>query len=290
MQKITNLHRLNFSNSFLILGYLLKRVLKLKTTLNERITNDYYFHLISYDGFLKEETNQYFTSFYPKWKAKIKTRRRPSSDLDVFGQIFKHEEYLPVVKVFKVNFPDQKPLNFFDAGGNIGLTSLYFSRFFDDATFICIEPDESNFRTLSYNLETNSVSNVNKIKAGVWSKNTHLKLINDFRGQNDWTYRVEETNEETGLQAFSIPYLLEKFQWNTIDILKIDIEGSEKEIFMNPNSDISFLTFTKCIAIEIHDEFNCRQAIYEVLEKYGFTFFNSGELTIGINQNLIQKK
>lgn len=290
MQKIIHLHRLNFSTGLLIMGYLLKRVIGLETTLNERITNDYYFHLISHKGVLKEVTNHYFASFYPKWKATIRTRRRPSSDLDVFGQIFKDEEYLPVVDAYKSSFSNANTLRIFDAGSNIGLTSLYFSRFFDTTTFICVEPDATNFETLRFNLESNSVSSIHTIKAGVWSKNTHLKLINDFRGQNDWTYRVEETKEETGLEAFTIPYLLNKYQWNTIDILKIDIEGSEKEIFTNPNSDISFLNFTKCIAIEIHDEFNCRQAIYDILEKYGFTFFISGELTIGINQNLTDKK
>lgn len=290
MQKITNLYRLNFSNQRVLLLYLLKRVFKLKTTSNERVTNDYYFHLINHNGFLKEETSHYFTSFYPKWKAKIRTRKRPSSDLDVFEQIFKYEEYLAVVESYKTNFFTENSFRLLDAGSNIGLTSLYFSRFFDNTSFICIEPDESNFRTLSFNLDTNSVSNGHKLKAGVWSKNTNLKLINDFRGQNDWTYRVEETAEETGLQAFSIPYLVQKMQWDFIDVLKMDIEGSEKEVFMNPNSDISFLTITKCIAIEIHDEFNCRQAIYDILTKYGFTYFNSGELTIGINQNLIQKK
>jgi len=69
----------------------------------------------------------------------------------------------------------------------------------------------------------------------------------------------------------------------------MDIEGSEKEVFTNPNSDVSFLAITKCIAIEIHDEFDCREAIYEILTKYGFLLFNSGELTIGVNTNWSKK-
>lgn len=98
---------------------------------------------------------------------------------------------------------------------------------------------------------------------------------------------VVEADKVTDLKAFSIQHLIEKFKWDTIDILKMDIEGSEKEVFTNPNSDVSFLAITKCIAIEIHDEFDCRETIYEILKSYGFTLFNSGELTIGINQNWI---
>lgn len=288
MQKIFHLYRLDSSSRLIILKYLFKRVFKLETTLRERILNDYYFHLISFDGFLKEETDYYFNSYYPKWESIIRTRKRPSSDLEVFTQIFNFLEYKPVVETFKTNFSDKKELKIIDAGSNIGLTTLYFSRFFDDATFICIEPNDSNFEILSFNFEANSVRNVQKIKGGIWSKNSNLKLISDFRDKSDWCFRVEETHEKTGLEAFSISYLIKKFNWDTIDILKIDIEGSEKEIFTNPNSDISFLAFTKCIAIEIHDEFNCREAIYDVLKQFNFTFFNSGDLTIGVNQNLIK--
>jgi hypothetical protein len=59
------------------------------------------------------------------------------------------------------------------------------------------------------------------------------------------------------------------------------------EVLVSKNSDVSYLSKTKCVAIEIHDEFNCRQEIYNLLEKYNFEYFNSGELTIGINQYLV---
>ena len=71
-----------------------------------------------------------------------------------------------------------------------------------------------------------------------------------------------------------------------MDILKIDIEGSEKQIFTSPVANFNFLKSTKCIAIEIHDEFDCREEICNILTDYGFVLFNQGELTIGINQKL----
>ncbi len=80
---------------------------------------------------------------------------------------------------------------------------------------------------------------------------------------------------------------MDKNNFHTIDILKIDIEGSEKEVLTSPKADVSYLAKTKCVAIEIHDEFDCRESIYEVLRQYNFEFFNSGELTIGINQTLL---
>ena len=80
---------------------------------------------------------------------------------------------------------------------------------------------------------------------------------------------------------------MQEYKFETIDILKIDIEGSEKEVFTGANADVSFLSKTKCIAVEIHDEFDCRDAIYSILTKYNFKYFDSGELTIGINQSFL---
>lgn len=286
MQKLTQLHRLDVSNKWLILKYLLKRGLHLKTTEKERMVNEFYFHLIRLNGFLKEDNPKDFVAHYSNLDATIKLRKRPSSDLNVFNQVYEYKEYQPVVEVFMKSFPMITKLNFIDAGSNVGLTSVFFSKFFPDSRFINIEPDTSNFETMSYNLSANRIQSVEKVKGGVWSTNSYLKIVSDFRDKNDWSFRVEETLEPTNIKAFSINHLIEKNDFPFIDILKIDIEGSEKEVLTSPKADVSYLSKTKCIAIEIHDEFDCREAIYDVLRKYNFEFFNSGELTIGINTNL----
>ena len=285
MQKITNLYRLDTPNKILVLKYLLKRVLHLKTTENERQINEYYYHLISFNGFFKQENDKDFVAKYKDFGITIKLRKRPSSDLNVFTQIYQYQEYEPLVATYRKHFPNDKKLNIIDAGSNIGLTSVYLSKHFPNSNFITIEPDTSNFETIDYNLNINGIVNVVKIKGGLWSKNTNLKIVNDFRDKKDWSIRVEKTSEEGDLKAFSINYLISQNKFETINILKIDIEGSEKEVFTGFDTDVSFLTKTKCIAIEIHDEFDCREAIYKILQNYNFNYFQSGELTIGINKN-----
>jgi FkbM family methyltransferase len=287
MQKLTQLYRLNSANQILMLKYLLKRVLRLKTTEAERRLNEFYFHLISFDGLLKEDNPKDYVSHYPDFGAVIKIRKRPSSDMDVFSQIYRYVEYKPVVEAFQKHFPRVKKLNFIDAGSNIGLTSVYFSKFFPGSNFITIEPDDANFDMMSFNLSANKIETLDKVKGGIWSTNAYLRIVSDFRDKKDWSFRVEEAATETNLKAFSINYLLQKNGFETIDILKIDIEGSEKEVLTSAKADVSYLAKTKCVAIEIHDEFDCREAIYEVLRQYNFDFFNSGELTIGINQTLL---
>ena len=69
-------------------------------------------------------------------------------------------------------------------------------------------------------------------------------------------------------------------------MLKVDIEGAEKEIFTD-STKCNFLDITKIIAIEIHDEFGIRDDIYKVLHQYGFLIFEANETTIGINKKFI---
>lgn len=289
MKKLLHLHRLNFSNQILVLKYLLKRIFQLKTSDKERQINEYYYHLILFKGFLKKENDKEYISNYPNLGITIKLRKRPSSDLNVFVQIYQEEEYKPLVDVFKKNFPNDLNLNIIDAGCNIGLATMYLSNSFPKSNFIIIEPDTSNFESINYNFEANKITDIIKIKGGLWSKNTNLKIVNDFRDKNDWSFRVEETNETTELKGFSISYLMEEYKFEIIDILKIDIEGSEKELFLGLNADISYLNKIKCIAVEIHDELQCREAIYKILKDYNFDFFESGDLTIGVNQSFINQ-
>jgi FkbM family methyltransferase len=286
MRKLLNLYRLNFRNAVKMPVYLLKRVVGSSPTAEESTLNDYYNELIKNRGFLKSEDQSAYASFFPQWNALVKTRKLPSSDLFVFRQIFEDVEYKAVVDTFTDYFGADKAINIIDAGANIGLTSLYLSRFFPKAKFICIEPDPDNFEILECNLRENHVK-AEILCAGLWSRNSRLELVRDFRDKRDWSVRVQETDSARGLEAFSVNHLMAQYQLDSIDILKIDIEGSEKEIFTSENADVSFLARTKCIAIEIHDEFDCREEIYTILNQFGFTHFESGELTIGINQNLL---
>ncbi len=75
--------------------------------------------------------------------------------------------------------------------------------------------------------------------------------------------------------------------WQIVDLLKIDIEGAELELFSDAEN-VQFLANVKLITIEIHDEFECRMNIEDIIQSYGFLIFHSGELTIGINKLLCE--
>jgi FkbM family methyltransferase len=208
-----------------------------------------------------------------------------SSDSDVFKQIILEGEYdylkhLIVGHGIEVN-------TIVDGGANVGYTSIYLSHFFNTACIIALEPNSGTFARLTRNLELNQLKNIVCWQKGLWNKNTYLKADHTFRDQQAWSFRLEETENESEklFEAVSIEHILSSTNWATIDLLKIDIEGGEKEVF-KPDTDIDWLNQVKVIAIEIHDEFDCRGHIEQVLKDCHFELLHSGELTIGVNKVL----
>lgn len=289
INKFTNFNRLNIKNIYIVFLYFFKRVLKIKPNLHERNVYVFYNHLINFNGYLLEETQNYYVAdFKNNYDKIIKLRKNPSSDFQVFRQIFSIQEYLPVVNAYNENYSNKKNccLNIIDAGSNIGLTSLFFLDHFQNANIITIEPEIENYKILAFNLDSAKKSKIVKINGALWSANCKIKIVNDFRDQLNWSFRVEESESMDAISAYSINQLIADNNFKILDILKIDIEGSEKQVFTHASSNLDFLKITKCIAIEIHDEFDCRAAICNILTDYGFVLFDEGELTIGINQKL----
>ena len=269
-----------------ILSYYVFKLLGRNPNKIQKEINNLYNSLIHVNGKIIEETQELFRIKFRNTNQIVTIRKSPSSDLNVFNQVFRDNEYSKVIELFKVNF-DEIKITIIDAGANVGYTSVLFNKHFSDASIIAIEPSENNFKILKENVSANNI-NAKLIQGGVWSTNAYLKVVRDFRDLSDWAIRVEETNTITDLRGYSISEIATDANWKTIDILKIDIEGSEKKVF-EKDADTSFLKMTKCIAIEIHDEFDCRDAIYKILNEYGFSLSNVGETTIGINSNFVTK-
>lgn len=214
--------------------------------------------------------------------------RKDSSDLEVFNQVFIDEEYAPVIKLLLDN--DIEVNYIIDAGSNIGLTSLLLFNNFKKTNIICLEPDAQNYAIAKQNL--NVFIEEKKcilLQKALWRNNQSLVLTNDFRDGRDWSRRViEHTSEfEVGIQGITIDSLIVKYSLKEISLLKIDIEGSEGEIFSKINN-LDFLNIIKIIALEIHDEVCNRKQIYDILTKYNFFLINAGELTIGVNKTFIK--
>jgi FkbM family methyltransferase len=139
-----------------------------------------------------------------------------------------------------------------DAGANIGLASIFYANKYPEAKIIAVEPEPSNFEMLRKNVSL--YPNVVPIQAALWNKKKELHCSAIASG--DHAYQVGEKHasyHDAGcntVSGFSVRDLMTDFGIQRIDLLKVDIEGSEKEVFQDSESWIGHVGV---IAIEIHD-------------------------------------
>lgn len=200
--------------------------------------------------------------------------RNNTSDITVFYQIFLAESY-------KFNY-GVVPKLIIDCGSNIGLSSVFFKNKFPEAKIISIEPEESNFEILLKNTE--KYTDIHCLKSGILNKTTNLIVKPTEYG--NWSFVVEEVdykNNET-IPALSISDIIKKFNISQIDVLKIDIEGSEKELFNSNYED--WLPNTKIVIIELHDGLRkgASKSFFNAISKYDFHMIKKDENLIFYNE------
>ncbi len=209
--------------------------------------------------------------------------RKNSSDYDTFYQAIVHNQY-------KFNYRIT-PQVIIDGGANIGLASIALKNLYPQAKIIAIEPDAENFAQLNKNLQP--YSDIYTIQAGLWNKNAILK-VSDKYNVGKWGMITEEVEEETAetIQTITIGNIMDKYQLDYIDLLKLDIETAERELF---SSDYGgWLPKVKVIVIELHDFISKGTAkpFFQAINKTftNYRFFQLGENTIIINEDLVAVK
>lgn len=196
--------------------------------------------------------------------------RYGSSDPSVFHLIFIQEEYSCLNDI-------ENPRFIIDCGANVGYSSLYFLKKYPNAHVIAVEPDDENFKVCKKNLSSYS-DQVSLILSGIWSHRTSLIVEkNDGRGECEIQVKECETGQKPNLDSICIESLLKDFGINSIDLLKIDIEGSERVIFAKNYQN--WLPLVKNIVIELHGK-KCEDVFFQALSTYDYELSRFGELTI----------
>lgn len=212
--------------------------------------------------------------------------RKRSSDFMVFQQLIIEEEYQGVIDL--LNKHNIKVNSIIDAGANIGLSTVFFKNLYPGSMVICIEPDDDNCLVINKHIEMNDFSNVFLEKVGLWDSNSYLTIVKDFRDGAKWSLRVEAVSYETKLKGVSVNYLIHKYNLKEIDLLKIDIEGSEKILLENEDNLKEYISLVKVACIEVHEEFIATSKVISILEKHNFSCFRLLDLTVGIRKDLLQ--
>ncbi|MFT4688837.1 MAG: FkbM family methyltransferase [Limisphaerales bacterium] len=214
------------------------------------------------------------------WGAKV-ILRRGGSDAKCVEELCIDGQYNLTTSILTKNGATVGTI--LDLGGNMGLASLQFASEFPEAKCIILEPDPENAKRAREHL--GKCANVELIEAGIWSKSGTLYTSREYADGLDWAITVSDTKSESSVDeipAIGIEDLIQTLEIEVIDLLKIDIEGAEGELFREEVA-AKFLPLTRVIALEVHDALVSRSQIEMMLKSHGFVLFQDGELTVGIN-------
>jgi FkbM family methyltransferase len=148
--------------------------------------------------------------------------------------------------------PGFEPKTVVDLGGNVGCSAIYFANRWPDARIVVVEPLAANFEFLKQN--THYYPNIVPVHAAAHSRSETVELVVPKTGF--WAARVagagrDSATETNSARGLSVNDLLDEHGIDRVDILKIDIEGSEVDLFAsNPHP---WLSRTRLIMIELHD-------------------------------------
>jgi FkbM family methyltransferase len=193
--------------------------------------------------------------------------RPGTTDVSVFNTTYRSKQYDYDLA--------QPPRVIVDAGAYTGLSAAYFASRYPGATVIAIEPDGTNFDMLVRN--TSGLANVHAIRAALWSSSGSVELTDP--GAGAWAFRVAETGDSGSARpglaevtrnqvpAITISEIMAQYSLSCIDLLKLDIEGSEKEVLA---SSAPWIADVRAICIELHDRFKpgCSREFYRAVHDF----------------------
>ncbi len=189
--------------------------------------------------------------------------RKGLSDVRVFNQVVLRRAYVLPFELPGVRF-------IVDAGANVGYASRDFARMFPAARILAIEPDASNHEILRRNLS--ALPRAEAFLGALWHTLTRLSISNPDAPKT--AIMVGEGADPT-VATLTVPEIIRRH--GPIDVLKMDIEGAEKEVFSA--ADLSWLDQVRCLIVELHDFMRegCSVSMYRALAGREFQQYVSGE-------------
>jgi len=196
--------------------------------------------------------------------------RGKTTDDTVVESVFADQQY-PLLDRFR-------PRTIIDAGANCGAASAYFRAHYPDAEIVALEPERSNYDVLVRNL--GALAGIDLLKGALWSRECALQITDP--GAGEYAFQVREVTTGSGdgaeaVQAYSVDQIMAMKHWHGVDLLKLDVEGAEREIFQPACAE--WLRKVSTIFIELHEQNapGCGQALFRALASYDYRVSVSGE-------------
>lgn len=193
--------------------------------------------------------------------------RPRSSDIRVAYEIFNTEE-------LAFEWPlDRPPERIIDAGANVGYTSLALKKRWPDAKIVALEPDPENFAIALLNCK--GIPAIELRQQGVWVEPMRLTVKMESQAHGAWALSFEPADMDNpqAVDAVSIDQLMKSLDWDSCDLVKMDIEGAEVPIL---KGDLAWLRPVRALLVEPHGE-EAHSLIFSTANKLKMKIRQEGE-------------
>ncbi len=201
----------------------------------------------------------------PQWPHPVHVRGGKSSDTEVLYEILVTDEY-------GVASGLDSPNSVIDGGANIGLAAVYFLNRYPSARTISVEPFQGSVELCRKNLNPYA-QRATVLHGAIWPDEGSLCL--DPHG--DWAnnrVRHSGPGEDGSVKALTMKSLI-SLGGGSIDLLKLDVEGSEKAIFGSGAEE--WLPQVRNILIELHGP-DCAERFFGAVASYEYEMSGGGKV------------
>lgn len=166
-----------------------------------------------------------------------------------------------------------------DAGGYIGSAAIAFARAFPNAQVVSLEPSGENFALARDNCAP--YPNITVINAALAAEDGTAQLRD--RGTGQWGFTIAADGDAAGavlgdVDTVTLPALMARYGKSGIDLLKLDIEGGEYDVFQ---AAANWLPVTDVVFTELHERIRPG-----VTALYRQTMAEREEIDLGAEKNL----
>jgi len=159
-----------------------------------------------------------------------------------------------------------------DCGAFIGDSVFIFQKL-RPLKIVAIEPDIQNFLALEKNIKLNNWTNVLPLRVGVGATKNHKSVVS--------IGSITYLNEGNNVEVTSIDNIVEEYNLNEVNLIKMDIEGMELDAIKGARATIE--KFKPILIISIYhrgqDFFEIPKFIKSIRKDYSLRFVNLNAAT-----------
>lgn len=190
----------------------------------------------------------------------------PFTMVDKSSFLYMHDEIF-VKEIYRFVSAKRSPL-IIDCGANIGVSLIYFKKLYPGARLIAFEPDPKIFETLAGNVKASGYADIELVNKGLSDKDGTMSF---FAEGSDGGRLATRDDKNNLIEVKTVR--LSEFLSEEVDLLKIDIEGSEFKVLTECAHRLGNVRELFIEYHSLHDAPQNLAGLLSILEATGFRYY-----------------